>query len=57
MAIIIKVTLKAGEKLICEKCGKEIVEGEISFLDLDLMRESPRTIYCEICKEGEYPWL
>ena len=57
MAILIEVTLKANEKLICEGCSKELVENDAAFLDLDLMRESPRKIYCSPCKEIEYPWL
>ena len=55
MAVIIIVNLKAGEKLVCEGCGKEIMGNEIAFLDLDVMRESPKKIYCDVCKESEYP--
>ena len=57
MAVIITVILKANEKLICEECKHEMTEDEIAFLDLDLMRESPKKIYCEPCREQVYPWL
>ena len=55
MAVIITVVLKAGEKLICEECEHEIIEGELAFLDLGIMRESPKKIYCETCREQAYP--
>jgi len=55
MAVIITVVLKSGEKLICEECGHEITEGESTYLNLDLMRESPDKIYCEPCREQVYP--
>jgi len=55
MAVIITVVLKANEKLICEKCEHEIIEGESAFLDLDFMREVPKKIYCEPCREQAYP--
>jgi len=57
MAVLIKVVLKQNEKLICEECGLEIVEGNTAVLDLNYMRESPKKIYCDVCKESEYPWL
>jgi len=53
MAVLIKVTLKQGEKLICESCGHEIIEGETAVLDLDYMRESPKKIYCTDCRSPE----
>uniref|UniRef100_A0A6M3K1K9 Uncharacterized protein n=1 Tax=viral metagenome TaxID=1070528 RepID=A0A6M3K1K9_9ZZZZ len=53
MAILIKVLLKQNEKLICEGCGHEIVEGEIAVLDLDYMREFPKKIYCLNCRSPE----
>ena len=58
MAVIITVILKANEKLICEECSHEIIEGKSAFLDLDLMRNFPEKIYCETCREQVYPsWL
>ena len=53
MAVLIKVLLKQNEKLICEECGHEIVEGETAILDLDYMRESPEKIYCSSCRSPE----
>ena len=58
MPVIITVDMKAEEKLICGQCGHEIVESETAFLDLDSMRESPKKIYCDICRGEAYPlWL
>ena len=55
MAVIITVVLKTNEKLICEVCSHEIIEGESAYLDLNTMRESPKKIYCETCREQAYP--
>jgi len=53
MAILIKVLLKQNEKLICEECGYEVIEGETAVLDLEYMRESPQKIYCSSCRSPE----
>jgi len=53
MAVLIKVLLKQNEKLICEECGHETVEGETAVLDLEYMREFPKKIYCSICRSPE----
>ena len=53
MAILIKVLLKQNEKLICEECGHEVIEGETAVLDLEYMRESPQKIYCSNCRSPE----
>ena len=53
MAVLIKVTLRQNEKLICEECEHEMVEGETAVLELDYMRESPKKIYCSNCRSWE----
>jgi len=55
MAVIITINLKVGERLICEKCGKEVTENGVAFLDLDLMREAPKKVYCSVCRKEIYP--
>jgi len=55
MAIIIIVHMNTAETLFCDNCNKGITEGEDAFLDLDYMRESPRKVYCGVCKEEKYP--
>lgn len=53
MAILIAVTLKAGEKMICEECDREILEGETIILVLDWWRNEAEGVYCSDCKEKE----
>ena len=53
MAVLIKIILKQNEKLICEECEHEIVEGEMAVLDLDYMREAPKKTYCSNCRSPE----
>ena len=57
MPVIITMILKPGEKIICEKCSKKIIENETAFLDLNWYRETPEKVYCNLCKEKVYPWL